>query len=387
MSLTKVSPFLVDIAELSESLKSLNSTGTIREYIDDQDAAEATARQLADNALQTAINGKASATHTHVATDITNLASLLAAKSDTTHTHSGLSVGSASLAGASSGGLDTWTVSGDIITDGGLRLSTSAPGFTVAKMYVNAAADEVGTLVSSLANTFETLYVNAAVTNRISTDAAVARIQSATPFTQTHTLLTMRCGTNQVFEFKSNGSAYADGAFVGGGADRAEMFEWLDGNPSNEDRVGVSVTLEAGKIRRAESHEEPIGVVSATYDSLGNAAEFEWSDRWVRDELGRYVTRDVTVYEFELNGEKHTEYADEPSGVTIPAHAVTRTERRRVSNPKHDPSVPYTPRTQRKEWAAIGVLGIVRVRSGEAVGRSWVLIRNVSATVQEYLVK
>ena len=44
--------------------------------------------------------------------------------------------------------------------------------------------------------------------------------------------------------FLVDGRIYSDyGASVTSGADYAESFEWADGNPNNEDRVGYSVVI------------------------------------------------------------------------------------------------------------------------------------------------
>ena len=68
---------------------------------------------------------------------------------------------------------------------------------------------------------------------------------------------------SNAFIFDFNGNAFAQGTFAPIGADYAEMFEWADGNPTDEDRVGYFVTLEGGKIRKANAEDEfVLGVVS-----------------------------------------------------------------------------------------------------------------------------
>ena len=48
------------------------------------------------------------------------------------------------------------------------------------------------------------------------------------------------------------GTLYLTKAYKSTGADYAEYFEWLDGNPQAEDRVGRFVTLEGDKIKLAK---------------------------------------------------------------------------------------------------------------------------------------
>ncbi|MCL2388643.1 MAG: hypothetical protein FWC89_14015 [Defluviitaleaceae bacterium] len=68
---------------------------------------------------------------------------------------------------------------------------------------------------------------------------------------------------SNAFIFDFNGNAFAQNSFISNGADYAEMFEWADGNPTDEDRVGYFVTLEGSKIRKANAEDEfVLGVVS-----------------------------------------------------------------------------------------------------------------------------
>lgn len=157
------------------------------------------------------------------------------------------------------------------------------------------------------------------------------------------------------FEVTTLGSVSSDGgSSMTTPADYAEMFEWADGNPSGEDRVGMSVALVGDRIRIATGADEPIGVVSAMPAVLADSGELRWNGKYVRDEFGRFVLNE--------QGE-------------------------RVMNPAFDPSVPYIPRTQRQEWAPVGLVGKLRVRKGQQIGDRWVLMRNINADIDEYLVR
>jgi hypothetical protein len=79
------------------------------------------------------------------------------------------------------------------------------------------------------------------------------------------------------FNLRGDGQAYADGSWNGGGADYAEYFEWLDGNPDNEDRRGYSVSLVGNKIKIAEKGDNIIGVISSNPSIVGDAAWNKWS--------------------------------------------------------------------------------------------------------------
>jgi len=80
---------------------------------------------------------------------------------------------------------------------------------------------------------------------------------------------------NVRFRVTGEGEVYGDGATYNSNADAAEMFEWLDGNPANEDRAGMSVVLVGDKIRLATDDDDPcaiFGIISAMPHVVGNAA-------------------------------------------------------------------------------------------------------------------
>jgi len=266
------------------------------------------------------------------------------------------------------------------------------------------------------------------------------------------------------FKVAGDGNVTADGTVAGGGADRAECIErhpdWF-AEVGGQDMRGVTVVLDGGFIRPAEPGEEPVGVISDTYDSLGNAAPLKWADKYLKDNLGSYLWEDYEVVEwvetvtettteteqateeitrardvievengtaikrtitetvqvpvfdeFPMQDEAgndlgthraprmievervtekevaHSYAADAvPEGVTVPEDATRTTQRRKVLNPDFDPAAEYTPRLDRPEWDAVGVLGICRVLKGQPVGSRWIKMRDVSGEVEEWLVR
>ena len=122
--------------------------------------------------------------------------------------------------------------------------------------------------------------------------------------------------------------------FTAQGADYAEYFEWEDGNPNNEDRVGHFVELTVdGKIGIAKNSKHVIGVVSGAPSVVGDSASRFWDKTILRDDFGR------------------------PIITTLPDGTKTTTV-----NPDYDPTKQYIPRSQRKEWTTIGLLGKLCVR-------------------------
>ncbi|WP_417832479.1 peptidase G2 autoproteolytic cleavage domain-containing protein [Terasakiella sp.] len=284
------------------------------------------------------------------------------------------------------------------------------------------------------------------------------------------------------FTLRGDGNAWADGSWNAGGADFAEYFEWVDGNPNNEDRRGWSVVLEDGKIRKALAAEIPFGVISARPTVVGDAAELKWADKYLKDDFNKYIMEDYEVVEWtetkvvqdateavyktvtkerevqatetitedvssiELIDGKYTKvvktetkevslfdefdlyedgevigvhrvprmitetyeveelvspaqdektedvqhsYAVDavPDGVVVPIDATRSTQQRRKLNPNYDENQEYVPRSERPEWDCVGLMGKLRVVKGEVVSPNWIKMRDVSGTVEEWLVR
>ena len=140
------------------------------------------------------------------------------------------------------------------------------------------------------------------------------------------------------------------GTMSSAGADYAEFFEWKDGNPEAEDRVGYIVSLDGDKIILANEGDYILGVVSGTATVLGDNPEWNWAKRWVTDDFGRIQYEDKVI---------HHE-AEERNGETIPAW--DETIKAPITNPDYNPNQKYTKRADRPEWSAVGMMGKLYVR-------------------------
>ena len=149
------------------------------------------------------------------------------------------------------------------------------------------------------------------------------------------------------FRVTEAGATYANGSYYSSGADYAEyVYEWEDGNAENEDRRGYFVTVKNKKLRKAESGDYIVGITSGNPSIVGNGDE-DWHGRWVRDELGSVVYKDIEV----------NDYADD--GITVTGtHTITR----KMQSEDYDSSLAYIERKDRPEWSCVGMIGILYVR-------------------------
>jgi hypothetical protein len=158
---------------------------------------------------------------------------------------------------------------------------------------------------------------------------------SASTFATTNHAFVIGNGTSagalsNAFRVNFNGAAYGLSAYNSTGADYAEMFEWKDQNPENEDRVGYFVTIDGDKIRKANSTDDYIlGVVSASPSVIGNNSADQWIGQYLKDEFDRPLVDETGNY---------------------------------ILNPEWDTTKEYIAREARPEWDAIGLVGRLLVR-------------------------
>ena len=104
----------------------------------------------------------------------------------------------------------------------------------------------------------------------------------------------------------------------------------------------------------SDSTDNIIGVVSGNASVIGDSSWNKWSDKYLRDDYG--------AYQRDENGE-------------------------RKLNPSFDDTKTYVSREDRQEWDAIGMVGKLRIRKGQITGTRWIKMRDISDTVEEWLVR
>jgi hypothetical protein len=195
------------------------------------------------------------------------------------------------------------------------------------------------------------------------------------------------------FILYEQGTGTAEIAWNGGGADYAEYFEWSDGNPDDEDRVGMTVKLNGDKIELVSETDDTnsiIGAISGNPGFVGDNAGLKWTGKYLRDDFGRKLMEDYEVYAWKDekgDDQIHDIKQPIPEDLNIPEDRIVKTARRRVLNPIFDPDVAYVPREERKEWSTVGLVGKLRIRTDQPIHPNWILLRNISDSVGEWLIK
>jgi trimeric autotransporter adhesin len=158
-------------------------------------------------------------------------------------------------------------------------------------------------------------------------------------------------GTSNAFRVTGEGVTYSKGAYNTTGADYAEYFEWKDENPNSEERYGYFVTLDGDKIVKAKENDYILGIVSKYPSIIGNSDE-HWRGQYEMDDFGAYIleTKEETYKEIEYDEEMNPQEVEKTREITF--YKV---------NKDYDPNFEYIPRAKRKEWNAIGMLGVLSV--------------------------
>lgn len=189
--------------------------------------------------------------------------------------------------------------------------------------------------------------------NSTSTGAAATSSGVGTGSTTNQSLFVIGNGTSSsganAFRVNQYGKAYCKTSYSSSGADYAEYFEWEDLNLYKEDRRGYFVTLDGEKIKIAQPGDYILGIISALPAIIGNGDE-DWMNRYVYDEFGSFVYEE---YEYE------TPILDKE---TQEVKMIKQTGIKHKENPNYDPTIIYTPREERPEWDAVGMIGVLAVR-------------------------
>ena len=144
-----------------------------------------------------------------------------------------------------------------------------------------------------------------------------------------------------------------------------------------------------------------IGVISGKPSIVGDSAWNKWQNKHETDDYGRYVWEEYTFTEWTIPATDtedavHHSYPTDyiPSDLTAPSNATVVSKdgdgtnlMRRKLNSSYNPSTTYIPREQRPEWDAVGMMGKLRIRKGQTVGDRWIKMRDISSSVEEWLVK
>lgn len=195
------------------------------------------------------------------------------------------------------------------------------------------------------------------------------------------------------------------GGWFAGGLDYAEYFQWADGNIEGQDRVGFFVELSMDRITIAKKTSNVIGIVSGNPSFIGGAQELSWHGAQKRDDFGRPLVHKETDYSLlceialiHISEERDSGKISREESENLESRIVALERNRNFLNVLCDitprcssqlRSVPertvnssdenfdeerigeYEPRSERREWSTVGLIGQIAVRqNGSCVAGS-----------------
>jgi hypothetical protein len=236
------------------------------------------------------------------------------------------------------------------ITAANLTARLASPGYIGGTLASGATFSAVQATQPHLTNVG--IAANCANTSFAGT---VLHLKAYPDSTNTFNLILAYSNNGSDLEFKVTGDgAVASDIAHSTPADYAEFFEWKDGNPKDQDRVGISVVMDDGKIRQAKQNEVPFGIVSALPAFVGNGAALRWDKKYLKDEFGRFLK--------------------------------TKAGNRKL-NPDYDPDLEYIDRESRKEWGCIGLIGQLKLKNNQETDSRWIKMRDLPGNLEEWLIR
>jgi hypothetical protein len=194
-----------------------------------------------------------------------------------------------------------------------------------------------------------------------------------------------------------DGNFSIDGSFSDTGADYAEYFESQDGKSIP---IGTTVVTDNDKIRPAQAGEAPIGVISSIPTMVGNSdvdCGKNWSGKYLTDDFGKriiekaefwkkHIIEEVVKPNGKLSKRRKLIYGYS-SDTPPPKGAEVKIVDREKINPSWNKSQKYVSRKDRPEWNVVGLVGRVRLLKGQPVADKWIKLRDISNSVEEWLIK
>jgi len=271
-------------------------------------------------------------------------------------------------------------------------------GFNVTsdgKLLMGTNTDKTGAKISSVQTDFESPALDLQLDSKQYQSNAL-KINVDSDASERFNVISATAGQEDIFKVSGDGGVYTETNFVSNRTGYAEIFEWEDGNHRNEDRTGLTVTLnEHGQIRIAGEGDDVIGVVGKYAAVVGNAGWNAWHDRYRVQDNGLPATKTEKIVEWHDEvGVLHSYYLKSlGKDFALPENAIiyeTDGDGQEFEMKKYkshfDSEKPYTQRLNRG-WGLIIVVGTVNVFKGQLMNPSWFKIKELSEDLEQWFIK
>ena len=223
----------------------------------------------------------------------------------------------------------------------------------------------------------------------------VLNLQHASDLSDTFSFIDAKANCNEdikasMFRVNGLGETFTNRGFFSNSTGYAELFEWADGNPRDEDRTGLTVAINSsGQLIDAnDDNENIIGVVVESAAVIGNTGWNIWQDKYSVEKTGH--TRYKIVEWKDETGVLHSEYIASlspsfalPEDAIIYESAEDGSDLMRPLLPKsYDVDRDYIPRIKRG-WTLVALKGTVNMYRGQNIRSSWIKIRDLNDELEQ----
>jgi hypothetical protein len=218
-------------------------------------------------------------------------------------------------------------------------------------------------------------------------------ITAATPLNNRWNAISVTADEHtEAFRVAGDGSVFANSPYYSNGTCYAELFEWADGNNRNEDRNGLTVTLDTnGNLRVASDGDKIIGVVVPNAAVVGNSAWNHWHKKYRNKTIKYDVVEWLEIETTKLKSfYKHSlskDFALPDNAVEIQTDYNGNDLTKSVLDHTWDSSQVYEGREKRKSWAVVCILGSAPVYKGQTVNSNWIKVKDLSDELELMIVK
>ncbi|EHJ08446.1 peptidase G2 autoproteolytic cleavage domain-containing protein [Staphylococcus simiae] len=158
---------------------------------------------------------------------------------------------------------------------------------------------------------------------------------------------------NTTFQIKGTTGNVKTKGTVSSGQNFGDYGEYFESQSGQEIPNGYLVTLDGRFIRKANSNDIPIGVISGTAGVVLGDQVFHHKDKFLKDEFGVTLKEWITKTWTDDEGNEYSEEVEVP-----------------IENPNFVEHDNYIPRSERPEWNVVGLVGQVFTRIDETVSKN-----------------
>ena len=209
--------------------------------------------------------------------------------------------------------------------------------------------------------------------------------------------LTERSGNGlELFRVDGEGSVYTETGYFSNSTGYAEIFEWADGNQKDEDRLGLTVTLNTeGKLVVADEGDKVLGVIVENAAVVGDANWNAWKDKYQIQENRNPKTKKYKIVEWvDDDGKLQSHYLSSLSKeFALPENAIIYETYEdglemhfKVFKDRFDIDRKFTPRLKRG-WAIVVLIGRVNMYKGQLVEKHWMKIADINDDIETWILR